>query len=65
MLVSAPDAELDEQTRVLRNRYAEALKAGLTAEEAWKYSESDRDIGELRQLVAGECPIETLRRIVL
>lgn len=55
----------DERLEVLRRRYMEARQAGLTIVEARLFSESDRDVGELRQLVAAGCPVETIRQIVL
>jgi len=55
----------DERLEVLRRRYMEARRAGLTIVEARLFSESDRDVGELRQLVAAGCPVETIRQIVL
>ena len=55
----------DERSEVLRRRYMEARQAGLTIVEARLFSESDRDVGELRQLVAAGCPVETIRQIVL
>ncbi len=55
----------DEVLEVLRRRYMEARQAGLTIVEARLFSESDRDVGELRQLVAAGCPVETIRQIVL
>lgn len=55
----------DERLEVLRRRYMEARRAGLTIVEARLFAESDRDVGELRQLVAAGCPVETIRQIVL
>jgi len=55
----------DEQLEVLRRRYTEARRAGLTIAEATLYAESDADVGELRRLVRDGCPVETLRAIVL
>lgn len=55
----------DELLEVLRRRYTEARRAGLTIVEARLFSESDRDVGELRRLVDARCPVETIRRIVL
>ena len=55
----------DEQLEVLRRRYTEARKAGLTIIEAKLFAESDADVGELRRLVRAGCPVETLRAIVL
>lgn len=46
-------------------RYDEARKAGLSGVEAMMFAESDRDLAELRKLVAAGCPVETLRAIVL
>ena len=63
---TAEDLDLcDEQREVLRRRHAEARRAGLTLIEARLFAESDRDIGELRQLVATGCPLDTIRAIVL
>jgi len=55
----------DEQLEVVRRRYTEARKAGLTIIEAKLFAESDADVGELRRLVRAGCPVETLRAIVL
>ncbi len=55
----------DEQLQVLRRRYTEARKAGLTLVEAKLFAESDADVGELRRLVRAGCPVEQLRAIVL
>jgi len=55
----------EEQLQVLRRRYQEARKAGLTIVEAKLFAESDADVGELRRLVRDGCPVETLRAIVL
>ncbi len=55
----------DEQARVRRRRYWEALEAGLTEVEARLFAESPADVGELRRLVKDGCPLETIRRIVL
>lgn len=55
----------DEQLEVLRRRYTEARCAGLTIVEARLFAESDRDVGELRRLVASGCPLDTIRQIVL
>lgn len=59
------DGLSDEQIEILRRRYTEARKAGLTIVEARLFSESDRDVGELRKLVERGCPIEQIRAIVL
>ncbi len=67
-LVAKADTEppvKDEQARVRRRRYWEALDAGLTEVEARLFSESPADIGELRRLVKDGCPLETIRKIVL
>lgn len=55
----------DEQVEVLRRRYTEARRAGLTIVEARLFAESDRDVGELRKLVEKRCPVELVRQIVL
>lgn len=54
-----------EQLAVRNWRHDEARAAGLTAVEAALFAESDRDLGELRKLVAKGCPPEVLRAIVL
>lgn len=70
MPVVQPPAEetvevCDEARRVLRNRYSEAVKAGLSTVEAELFRDSDADIGHLRKLVAGRCSVELLREILL
>lgn len=55
----------DEHLEVLRRRYQEARQAGLTIIEARLFSESDRDIGELRKLVDKGCPPDQIRQIVI
>jgi len=55
----------DEQLEVLRRRYMEARQAGLTIVEARLFAESNADVGELRRLIAGGCPIHQIRAIVL
>lgn len=55
----------DEQLEILRRRYTEARKAGLTIVEARLFAESDADVGELRRLVEHGCPIDQIRAIVL
>jgi len=60
-----PLVQPDEQARVRRRRYWEALDSGLTTVEARLFAESEADIGELRRLVKDGCPLETIRRIVL
>lgn len=54
-----------EQLSVRNWRYDEARKAGLTPVEAALFAESDRELSELRKLVANGCPVETIREIVL
>jgi hypothetical protein len=54
-----------EQVEVLRRRYLEAVAAGLTEEESYAFAISDRDVGELRKLVQGHCPVALIREIVL
>lgn len=55
----------DEQRTVTRNRYREARQAGLTIVEAQLFADSDRDIGELRLLVAKGATVEQIRAIIL
>jgi hypothetical protein len=59
---SAP-AELDDL--VVQRRYEEALEAGLSEVEALAFAHSLVDVGLLRRLVSGSCPVELIRRIVL
>lgn len=54
-----------EQLAVRNWRYDEARNAGLSGVEAMMFAESDRELSELRKLVAKGCPVETLRAIVL
>lgn len=58
-------AALDEERAVLLSRTLEALAAGLSLAEARAFAHSQLDIGQLRWLVAHNCPLEQLRRIVL
>lgn len=54
-----PDALLDRQDEhqeAVRRRYKEARAAGLSIVEAKLFAESNADVGQLRKLVAGECP---------
>ena len=46
-------------------RYREARRAGLTIVEARLFQDSEAKLDELRKLVAGECPVELIRKIVL
>jgi len=55
----------DEQLEVLRRRYTEARRAGMTLVEARLFAESDRDVGELRQLIKGGATPDQIRRIIL
>lgn len=57
--------EHDEGFEVERRRYREARTAGLTMVEAQMFSQSDIDIGLLRALVAGKCPLKQLVEILL
>jgi hypothetical protein len=54
-----------EQDEVLRRRKIEALEDGMSVVEARLFSESEIDIGKLRELVATGCPPELLARILL
>lgn len=64
MDASAPPAS-DERAKVLRWRYREARQAGFSIVEASLFADSDVDIEQLRKLVKGGCPVETIRLIVL
>ncbi len=64
MPADAPPEPPSEQQRVEMRRYIEALHAGLDDREAWLFSLSGRDIGELRRLVELDCPV-SLRGPVL
>ena len=55
----------DEERDVFLNRSAEAIRAGLSVDEARAFAHSGVDIGLLRRLVAEACPVELIRRIVL
>lgn len=50
---------------MLRWRYREARQAGFSIVEASLFADSDVDIEQLRKLVKGGCPVETIRLIVL
>lgn len=65
--MSGPDGDrLSRELLDVQNwRYDEARKAGLTPVEALMFSQSDRDLAELRRLVAKGCPPEQIREIVL
>jgi hypothetical protein len=54
-----------EQVVVWRWRQEEAKQAGMTKIEARMFAESDRDIGELRKMVAKGCPPELLAKVLL
>jgi len=54
-----------EQATVWVNRFDEAREAGLDEGEAQEFADSDRDIGELRNLVRRGCPPELIARLVL
>lgn len=59
MPIEEPEVRLDrmeEQQEAVRRRYKEARAAGLSIVEAKLFAESDADVGQLRKLVAGECP---------
>jgi hypothetical protein len=55
----------EEEREVFLNRSAEAIRAGLSVDEARAFAHSGVDIGLLRFLVRAGCPLELLRRIVL
>jgi hypothetical protein len=59
------DPEFDERLEVLRRRYAEARKAGLSMVEARIFSESGEDIGTLRKLVEKGCEPRLIARVLL
>lgn len=54
-----------ENDEVLRNRYTEAHKAGMTHGEAMRFACSAADVGLLRKMIRKGCPTELLARIVL
>lgn len=53
-----------ETAEMFWNRYNAGLAAGLTEEEAVRFS-TYGDLWELRKLVDGGCSVELIRRIVL
>jgi hypothetical protein len=55
----------DEDREVFLNRSAEAIRAGLSVDEARAFAHSGVDIGLLRRLLAEQCPLALIRRIVL
>lgn len=62
------DAQLDvsdEELEVLRRRYIEARRAGLSIAEARLFSESDQDVGLLRKCVANGWDGAQIARIVI
>jgi hypothetical protein len=59
------DPEFDEQLEVLRRRYMEARKAGLSWVEAKLFAESDEDVGVLRKLVEKGCEPQLIARVLL
>lgn len=59
------DVEPSEDVVRYLRRYREARRAGLTIVEARLFAESPADVGELRKLVKGGCPVELIRDIVL
>lgn len=54
-----------EALEVRRRRYREARFAGFTFAEAELFADSDMDVGLLRSLVAHNCPLDLMRRILL
>lgn len=58
------DGQPTEQQVVVFRRFNEARDAGLNAEEALAFAESDGDIGQLRKLVAGHCPTRLIVNIL-
>jgi hypothetical protein len=59
------DPEFDERLEVLRNRYTEARRAGLSMVEARLFAESDEDVGVLRKLVEKGCAPQLIARVLL
>lgn len=59
------DGLADEQIEVLRRRYQEARRAGLTIVEARLFSESDADVGTLRRMVALKATPQQIAAVVL
>ncbi len=55
----------DEMYQVHKRRYLEARAAGLTIVESKLFADSERDVGQLRSLVASHCPTGLLAKIVL
>jgi hypothetical protein len=55
----------DERLTIWINRYDEAREAGMDEGEAREFAYSDRDIGELRDLVRRGCPPKLIARLVL
>lgn len=65
MDTDAPVQASEEQREVVRRRYKEARRAGLSIAEAQLFADSAADVGELRHLVAAGCPPPLIARIVL
>lgn len=55
--------EQDEEDRASR-RYYEARQFGFSRVEAETFRDGDAEIGELRRLVEGGCPVATAVRIL-
>lgn len=58
-------ATLTEMERVLLHRFNEAREAGLTLVESHRFAESSTDVGQLRRLVAKNCPAAMIAKILL
>lgn len=55
----------DERDEVLRNRYEEAVSAGMNNIDALFFAASNTDVGMLRKAVRKGCPPRLIARIVL
>lgn len=65
--MSEPTADLSPEHRmVLRRRYLEARRAGLTRAEARVFAhDTSIDVGLLRKLVELECPPDKIAEVLL
>lgn len=68
MTEPTPEPEVvmdDEQVRVGRRRYEEAIEAGLSVAEAMIFADNGEDVGMLRKLVKAGCDPKTIALIVV
>lgn len=59
------DGLTDEARTVLKNRYQEARRAGLSIVEAKLFADSDQDVGVLRRCVRNGWSAEQIAAVVL